>query len=133
MRMNQVYVRMARRKNRIRLHGQSLSPPRREAVVTSSPGRLPIPDSARGLPLSAEQGSFRRTSRLVLSRYEEQSIMIGNDIEIRVIAVKGEKVTLGIEAPRQTPVHRRELFDRVARRSQTHVAKPFKKALHKAG
>ena len=69
---------------------------------------------------------------LVLSRYREQSIMIGNDIEIRVLAVTGDKVTLGIEAPRQMPVHRRELFDRIARQARTHAAKPLKKALHKA-
>jgi carbon storage regulator len=47
---------------------------------------------------------------LVLTRKSNQSIMIGDEIEISVLAVMGEKVRLGIEAPRSVPVFRREVY-----------------------
>jgi carbon storage regulator len=47
---------------------------------------------------------------LVLTRKSNQSIMIGDDIEISVLAVMGEKVRIGIEAPRSIPVFRREVY-----------------------
>lgn len=47
---------------------------------------------------------------LVLTRKSNQSIMIGDDIEISILAVTGEKVRLGIEAPRAIPVFRKEVY-----------------------
>lgn len=47
---------------------------------------------------------------LVLSRKRNESIVINNDITIVVVEVRGDKVRLGIEAPRTTPVHRREVY-----------------------
>jgi carbon storage regulator len=47
---------------------------------------------------------------LVLTRKSNQSIMIGDNIEISVLAVMGEKVRIGIEAPRSVPVFRREVY-----------------------
>lgn len=47
---------------------------------------------------------------LVLTRKENQSIVIGEDIEIKVIAVEGEQIKLGIEAPKHIEVHRKEIF-----------------------
>ena len=47
---------------------------------------------------------------LVLTRKTNQSIMIGDDIEISVLAVMGEKVRIGIEAPRSVPVCRKEVY-----------------------
>jgi carbon storage regulator len=47
---------------------------------------------------------------LVLTRKSNQSIMIGDDIEISVLAIMGEKVRIGIEAPRAIPVYRREVY-----------------------
>ena len=47
---------------------------------------------------------------LVLTRKSNQSIMIGDEIEISVLAVMGEKVRIGIEAPRSIPVFRREVY-----------------------
>jgi carbon storage regulator len=47
---------------------------------------------------------------LVLTRKSNQSIMIGDDIEITVLAVMGEKVRIGIAAPRSVPVFRREVY-----------------------
>lgn len=46
---------------------------------------------------------------LVLARRESESIVINGDIIIKVIAVRGKKVRLGVEAPRRIPVHRSEL------------------------
>lgn len=50
---------------------------------------------------------------LVLSRKLEESIMIGDNIEIKVIAVHGETVKLGISAPRDIPVHRKEVYEEI--------------------
>jgi carbon storage regulator len=47
---------------------------------------------------------------LVLTRKLDQSIMIGDDIEISVLAVSGEKVRIGINAPREVPVFRKEVY-----------------------
>ena len=47
---------------------------------------------------------------LVLTRKGNQSIMIGDDIEVSVLAIMGEKVRLGIEAPRSVPVFRKEVW-----------------------
>jgi carbon storage regulator len=52
----------------------------------------------------------RGSGVLVLTRKSNQSIMIGDDIEISVLAVMGEKVRIGIEAPRSVPVFRREVY-----------------------
>jgi carbon storage regulator len=47
---------------------------------------------------------------LVLTRKSNQSIMVGDDIEISVLAIMGEKVRIGIEAPRAVPVFRKEVY-----------------------
>lgn len=47
---------------------------------------------------------------LVLTRKSNQSIMIGDDIEISVLAIMGEKVRIGIQAPREVPVFREEVY-----------------------
>jgi carbon storage regulator len=47
---------------------------------------------------------------LVLTRKPNESIMIGDDIEVSVLAVTGEKVRIGIEAPREVPVFRKEVY-----------------------
>ena len=47
---------------------------------------------------------------LVLTRLKEEAIMIGNDIEIRVLDIRGDRVRIGIVAPTEIPVHRREVF-----------------------
>jgi carbon storage regulator len=48
---------------------------------------------------------------LVLSRKKNESIVINNDITIVVVDIRGDKVRLGVEAPKEVPVHRREVFD----------------------
>ncbi len=47
---------------------------------------------------------------LVLTRKSNQSIMIGDDIEVSVLAIMGEKVRIGIQAPRDVPVFRQEVY-----------------------
>ncbi|MEN8127788.1 MAG: carbon storage regulator CsrA [Planctomycetota bacterium] len=47
---------------------------------------------------------------LVLSRQKDESIMIGDDVEITIVDVRGDKVRLGINAPRNITVHRKEIY-----------------------
>jgi carbon storage regulator len=47
---------------------------------------------------------------LVLTRKSNQSIMIGDEIEVSVLAIMGEKVRIGIEAPKSVPVFRKEVY-----------------------
>ncbi len=47
---------------------------------------------------------------LVLSRQKDESIMIGDDVEIVIVDVRGDKVRLGINAPRSIAVHRKEIY-----------------------
>lgn len=55
---------------------------------------------------------------LVLSRQRDESIMIGDDVEIIIIDVRGDKVRLGIKAPKNIPVHRREIYDAIQREKE---------------
>ncbi len=50
---------------------------------------------------------------LVLARRLNESIMIGDEIEVVVIDIKGDQVKLGIKAPRQVTVHRKEIYDEI--------------------
>jgi len=50
---------------------------------------------------------------LVLSRKKDESIVINNDITIVVVEIRGDKVRLGIEAPKEVPVHRQEVFQSI--------------------
>lgn len=50
---------------------------------------------------------------LVLTRYAHQSVMIGDDVQIVVLDIKGKQVKLGIEAPANVPVHRFEIYQRI--------------------
>jgi carbon storage regulator len=52
---------------------------------------------------------------LVLSRKKNESIVINNDITIVVVEIRGDKVRLGVEAPKEVPVHRREVYDAIHR------------------
>jgi len=55
---------------------------------------------------------------LVLSRKKNESIVINNDITIVVVEIRGDKVRLGVEAPKEVPVHRREVYDAICRNEQ---------------
>jgi carbon storage regulator len=59
---------------------------------------------------------------LVLTRKTNQSIMIGDEIEISVLSVVGDKVRLGIQAPRSVPVYRREVYLEIQRENESPLA-----------
>lgn len=52
---------------------------------------------------------------LILSRQVDETVMIGDDVEVTIIDIRGDKVRLGIVAPKSLPVHRREVFDAIKR------------------
>ncbi|MFC1762192.1 carbon storage regulator CsrA [Planctomycetota bacterium] len=52
---------------------------------------------------------------LVLSRKRDESIMIADNVEVTIVDIRGEKVRLGITAPKDIPVHRREIYDAIQR------------------
>lgn len=55
---------------------------------------------------------------LVLSRHRDESIMIGDDIVITIVDIRGDKVRLGIQAPQHVPVHRQEVYDAIQRENR---------------
>ncbi len=59
---------------------------------------------------------------LVLSRQRDESIMIGEDVVVTIIDVRGERVRVGIEAPTEIPVHRREVYEAIHRENQRAAA-----------
>ena len=48
---------------------------------------------------------------LVLSRKKNEKFLVGDDVEVVVVEIRGDKVRLGIDAPKDVPVHRREVYD----------------------
>lgn len=52
---------------------------------------------------------------LVLSRKKNESIVINDDVTIVVVEIRGDKVRLGVEAPKEVPVHRKEVYDAIKR------------------
>ena len=78
---------------------------------------------------------------LVLTRKSNQSIMIGDDVEVSVLSVMGEKVRIGIQAPHDVPVFRTEIYleiqrqraSRVRRRQRPRGASGLDDALRKLG
>lgn len=55
---------------------------------------------------------------LVLSRHRDESIIIGDDIVITVVDIRGDKVRLGIAAPIEIPVHRQEVYEAIQRENR---------------
>lgn len=52
---------------------------------------------------------------LVLSRCKDESIMIGENVEVRIVDIRGNKARLGIIAPKDVPVHRKEIYEAIQR------------------
>lgn len=61
---------------------------------------------------------------LVLSRKKNESIIIGDNVVITVAEIRGDKVRLGIEAPKETPIHRREVWEAINRERGGEGVKP---------
>lgn len=55
---------------------------------------------------------------LVLSRHRDESIMIGDDVVITIVDIRGDKVRLGIDAPHDIPVHRQEVYEAIQRENR---------------
>ena len=55
---------------------------------------------------------------LVLSRHRDESIMIGDDVVVTIVDIRGDKVRLGIEAPTSIPVHRQEVYEAIQRENR---------------
>jgi carbon storage regulator len=75
---------------------------------------------------------------LVLTRKSNQSIMIGDDIEVSVLSIMGEKVRIGIQAPRDIPVFRKEVYleiqqERAKELAGSNVRAEVDQALRKLG
>lgn len=72
---------------------------------------------------------------LVLSRKKNESIVINDNITIVIVEIHGDKVRLGVEAPKEVPVHRREVFDAIHRNdppvSKEQKGAPFDEQLPK--
>src|SRR5262249_13524154 len=60
----------------------------------------------------------RSPHMLVLSRQRDETIMIGDDIEVTVVDIRGDKVRLGINAPKEISVHRKEVYDAIRRENR---------------
>jgi carbon storage regulator len=58
---------------------------------------------------------------LILTRRVGETVVIGNDVTVTVLGVKGNQVRLGVNAPREVAVHREEIFERI-KREQTDEA-----------
>ena len=67
------------------------------------------------LPANADEGI---DFMLVLSRKKNESIVINDDITIVVVEIRGDKVRLGVEAPKEVPVHRNEVYEAIRRNQQ---------------
>ena len=55
---------------------------------------------------------------LVLSRHRDESIMIGDDVVVTIVDIRGDKVRLGIAAPQHIPVHRQEVYEAIKRENE---------------
>jgi len=55
---------------------------------------------------------------LVLSRQRDESIMIGDDVVITIVDIRGDKVRIGIDAPTRIPVHRQEVYEAIQRENE---------------
>jgi carbon storage regulator len=56
---------------------------------------------------------------LVISRHVDETVMIGDDIQVSVVQIRGSKVRLMVTAPTGVPVHRREVYDAIRRENRT--------------
>lgn len=56
---------------------------------------------------------------IVITRQKDESIMIGNEIEIVIVDIQGDKVHLSIKSPKALPIHRREVFEAIEREKKS--------------
>ena len=81
--------------------------------------RLRSPPGGQGVQASRRHFSFmEEVSVLVLSRKKNESIVVNNNITVTVVSIEGDRVRLGIEAPKEVPVNREEIHLRLLNGSQ---------------
>jgi carbon storage regulator len=61
---------------------------------------------------------MQESNMLILTRRVGETVMIGDDVAVTVLGVKGNQVRVGIKAPKDTPVHREEIFERIRRENE---------------
>ena len=66
---------------------------------------------------------------LVLSRHRDEAIIIGDDIIVTVVDIRGDKIRLGIDAPRDKSVHRKEVYDSLKRENRLALDKEMPKQI----
>ena len=62
---------------------------------------------------------------LILTRRVGETVVIGNDVTVTVLGVKGNQVRLGVNAPREVAVHREEIFERIKREQAEEKPRPL--------
>jgi len=65
--------------------------------------------------MNSKASRQKELKMLVLSRQKDESIMIGDNVEVTIVDVRGDKVRLGIAAPKEIPVHRKEVYEAIQR------------------
>ena len=70
---------------------------------------------------------------LILTRRVGETVMIGNDITVTVLGVKGNQVRVGVNAPKEVAVHREEIYERIKREEQAAGGAALKRPLTGAG
>lgn len=69
---------------------------------------------------------------LVLSRYRDESIIIGDNIIVKVVEIQGNKVRLGVDAPTDIPVHRQEVHESIAKENLRKTTEAIERDAEKA-
>ena len=75
----------------------------------------------------------KERTMLILTRRVGETVMIGNDITVTVLGVKGNQVRVGVNAPKEVAVHREEIYERIKREEQAAGGAALKRPLTGAG
>src|SRR5262245_10079538 len=70
---------------------------------------------ASGAPFGRPYPRKEPPAMLILTRGRNQSVMIGRDIEVKIVDIRGDRVRVGFEAPETVDIHRREIYDQILR------------------
>jgi carbon storage regulator len=89
---------------------------------------MPIPEKERLRRNSESNGNGGQAEKelamLILTRRVGETVVIGNDVTVTVLGVKGNQVRLGVNAPREVAVHREEIYERIKREQGEDQARP---------
>jgi carbon storage regulator len=90
------------------------------------------------IPLPASCTQFiqltgKERTMLILTRRVGETVMIGNDVTVTVLGVKGNQVRVGVNAPKEVAVHREEIYERIKREEQAAGGAALKRPLTGAG